>query len=448
MPRTFLMFFATSLAARGVGITCQLLQVPLVVHALGAEAFGLWMAMTSVTNLVLFADLGLGVGAQNRLAEFFAHKRHPEARELLSSVFLLLAAIGLVLGIVATAVLRQFDYASLFHLHDRATILAAPGGALAMAWVVCLGLPFGLAQRLAFARQQGWTYNVAQAGGSLGSLALVAFAAHAHASLVALVAGAQGAMLLGNAVLLGWQVHRLGWLRHNRFAIDYAAVVGLFRLGACFSVQQVLAAVLFTLPQIVISTCLGAAAVVPYNLLQRLFNLFAVVQNAFMQPLWPAYSKARAEGEFEWMRSALRHSLQATACFSVLPMVLGAIFAPQIVHLWVGGAAPVPEAALTWLLCTWNAVVFFQQPYSYLLAGVSEVRRTTLYSVLSAGGSASLMYALARPLGVPGVVLGLLVGYVPFNFVGNIVETRRYLRAACVGRSRAETSPPLAAPTT
>lgn len=34
-------FFATSLAARAVGIGCQLLLVPVAVQALGAEAFGL-----------------------------------------------------------------------------------------------------------------------------------------------------------------------------------------------------------------------------------------------------------------------------------------------------------------------------------------------------------------------------------------------------------------------
>ncbi len=445
VPRAFAMFFATSLAARGVGIACQLLQVPLVVHALGSEAFGLWVAMTSVANLVLFADLGMGVGAQNRLAELLAQRKTVEARDLFGSVFLFLAGTSAVLGLVATLVLRQFDYAELFHLQDRATIADAPGAALALGWIFCAGFPFGLAQRLAFARQEGWRYNVAQAGGSLASLALVALAWRGHGNLVVFVASAQGAMLLGNVVLLGLQLRRLGWLEFRHFRFRLVEVRGLLRLGAGFSVQQILVTVLFSLPQIVISTRLGAAAVTPYNLLQRLFNLFAVVQNAFMLPLWPAYSKARAEGEFGWMRAALRHSLRATAFCSVLPMIVGAAFTPAIVRLWVGPAAAPPGVALTWLLCAWNAVVFFQQPFSYLLAGVSEVRRTTFYSVLSAVSSAVLMYALAGPLGAPGVILGLLAGYIPFNFIGNIVETRRYLRTA---PTSVPDSAPVPAPTT
>lgn len=430
MPRTFAMFFATSLAARGVGIVCQLLQVPLVVHALGAEAFGLWMTMTSITSFVLFADLGLGVGAQNRLAELFAHNRRAEARALFGGVFLLLAGIGVALGAILTCVLLPLDFGALFHLKNAATAADAPAAALALAWIFCAGFPFGLAQRLAFARQEGWMHNIAQAGGSLASLAVVAFAAHRHAGLAGLVAGAQGAMLLGNVVLLGVQLRQLRWLGGRRFTASFTHVRDLLRLGACFSIQQMLATVLFALPQVVISTSLGAAAVTPYNLLQRLFNLFAVVQNAFMLPLWPAYSRARAHGDFAWMRAALRNSLRATAGCSVLPMIVGAAFAPAIVALWVGRAAVPLAPALVWLLCAWNAVVFLQQPYNYLLAGVSEVRRTTLYSILSAGGSLALMLALVRPFGTPGVVAGLLGGYVPFNFIGSIAETRRYLRTA------------------
>ncbi|HVU24511.1 MAG TPA: lipopolysaccharide biosynthesis protein [Opitutus sp.] len=429
VPRGFKVFFATSLAARSLGIVCQILQVPLVVHALGAEAFGLWMAMTSISGVVLFADLGMGIGAQNRLAELFAHHRQGDARLLLGSVFLFLAGIGAILGALLTLVLLPLDFGRLFHLHDSTTIAEAPTSALVLGWIFCAGFPFGLAQRLAFARQEGWQYNVAQAGGSLGALAMVTLVVSRHGSLVALIAGAQGALLCANVVLLGVQLRQLHWLDVWRFTFSFAVVRRLLRLGACFSIQQILTTVLFSLPQVVISTCLGAAAVTPYNLLQRLFNLFAVVQNAFMLPLWPAYSKARAHGEFAWMRAALRNSLRATAWCSVLPMAVGAAFAPLIIRLWIGRSVVALEPALIWLLCAWNAVVFFQQPFNYLLSGVSEVRRTTLYSVLSAAASAALMYALAAPLGAPGVVLGLLCGYVPFNFIGCIVETRRYLRS-------------------
>ncbi|HVU16672.1 MAG TPA: oligosaccharide flippase family protein [Candidatus Didemnitutus sp.] len=427
VPRQFSMFFATSLVARGVGIGCQLLQVPLVVRALGPEAFGLWMTMTSFTNLVLFADLGLGIGAQNRLAEHLARGERDEARELLMDVFLLLAGVGTVIAALLTFLMLQVDFVGLFHLHEPATMAQAPTAGLVMAWVFCANFPFGLAQRLAFARQEGWLYNVAQALASVTGLVLVAIGVARGWTFAGLVGAAQGALLVGNMSLFVLQLRQMSWLARWRLRVRLSAVRDLLQVGAFFSVQQILTTVLFSLPQVIISTRLGAAVVTPYNLVQRLLNLFAIIQNAFMLPLWPAYSHAKAQQKFDWIRSALRRSVLATAGCCVVPMVICACFAPTIIRLWVGNDSVRPTGLLIALLCVWNTLAYFQQPYSYLLAGVSEIRRTTLYAVLSACASTALMYALARPFGVPGVVIGLILGYLPFNFIGNVVETRRYL---------------------
>lgn len=430
LPRRFVTFFATSLAARGIGIACQLLQVPLVVATLGAEAFGLWMTMTSIANLMQFADLGLGIGLQNRLTEKFTHGEADGARALFGSVFVFLTSVGLALGGVLTLLLHAVDLPALFHLRDPATAAEAPGAALALCWVFCTGFPFGLAQRLAFARHEGWMFNVAQAAGSVGALAMVGWGAHAHWGLGRLLASAQGILLLANAVLLVVQLVQLRWIARPWPGLEFRAVRELLGVGAFFSVQQIVSTVMFSLPQVIISAALGAAAVTPYNLVQRLFNLFAMVQNAFLLPLWPAYAEARARGHFDWMQGALRRSVQATVLGCVLPMVACACFAPAIIRLWVGGAQVLPDYLLVGLLCLLNSLTFLQQPWLYLLVAVSEVKYCAYYSVLSAVAGTLLMLALVRPLGAPGVALGLLFGYVPFNFVGNLLEARRYLQTA------------------
>jgi O-antigen/teichoic acid export membrane protein len=430
LPHRFVTFFATSLAARGVGIVCQLLQVPLVVSTLGPEAFGLWMTMTSITSLMQFADLGLGIGLQNQLTEKFTHGQSDDARGQFGSVFVFLTLVGVVLGSILTIVISHLDLPALFHLRDSATIAQAPVAALALCWVFCAGFPLGLAQRLAFARHEGWMFNIAQAAGSLGALAIVAYGAHAGWGLGLLVAAAQGTLLLANAVLLLAQLGQLRWLTGAAPALNFGSVRDLLGVGAFFSVQQIVSTVMFSLPQVIISAALGAAAVTPYNLLQRLFNLFAVVQNAFLLPLWPAYARARAKGEFDWMRRALRRSIQATALGCVAPLVLCACFAPWIIQLWVGHGHVLPDYPLVGLLCVLNAFTFLQQPSLYLLVAVSEVKYCAYYSVIGAITGTVLMLTLVRIAGVHGVVLGLLLGYMPFSLLGILREAQRYLRRA------------------
>ncbi|MEJ1973909.1 MAG: lipopolysaccharide biosynthesis protein [Lacunisphaera sp.] len=429
-PRRFATFFATSLAARGIGITCQLLQVPLVVATLGAEAFGLWMTMTSITNLMQFADLGMGTGLQNRLTEKFTRGEHDEARVLFGSVFAFLTMVGVTLGAILALVVHTLDLPALFHLRDPATIIQAPAAALALCLVFCAGFPLGLAQRLAFARHEGWMFNVTQAISSVAALGVVVLGARARWSLGVLVVSAQGTLLVGNATLLLVQLFQLNWLRNPFPRLHFGAVRELLGVGAFFSVQQIVSTVMFSLPQVIISASLGAAAVTPYNLVQRLFNLFAIVQNAFLLPLWPAYAEARARGEFDWMRRALRHSVNATVLACIIPLVVCACFAPQIIRLWVGHGAVPPNYLLVGLLCLLNTLTFLQQPCLYLLVAVSEVKYCAYYSVISAVAGTVLMLVLVHRYGVPGVVLGLLLGYIPFTLIGNFLETRRYLRCA------------------
>jgi O-antigen/teichoic acid export membrane protein len=202
----------------------------------------------------------------------------------------------------------------------------------------------------------------------------------------------------------------------------------LIALGAHFGVQQIQLTVFVALPQMIISTTLGAASVTPYNLALRLFNVFGIIQNAFMRPLWPAYSEAKAKREFAWIRRALLRSLAATLACTLVPMVLGAAFAPRILTLWVGPSAALPSTTLIWLMFAWNALTFLGQPFGYMLAGVSEVRRLTQYSVLSGVLSAILMVVLARSHGAEGVVAGMLLGFLPWLIGGNVVEALRVLR--------------------
>ncbi|HVU36587.1 MAG TPA: lipopolysaccharide biosynthesis protein [Opitutaceae bacterium] len=431
-------FFATAIAARGVGIGCQLLLVPVTLHALGPEAFGLWMTLTGFGAMIMFADFGLGQGAQNTLATAFARDDGTEARKLWETSLLLLGAVGLLLFGVVCLAERAVDPATLFNLRDPAVQVESRQAVIAAGFLFCVNFPLGLAQRLAYARQRGWMHNVAQAVGSVIGLVATLVAVRLGWSLPGIIVAAQGPLVLANAGLILVQMRQLGWtdLRWPRF--QRRAVRELFGIGIYFGIQQLQLTLSMALPPIVISTWVGAAAVTPFNLAQRLFNLFAVVQNAFMLPLWPAYSDAGARGDFNWIRRAMRRSLGATLIGTVLPMAVGAAVARPVLGAWVGSMRAVPGPALVWLLFAWNAVSFLQQPFGYLLAGLSMVRRQTRFAAISAAASATLMVWWVRGHGADGVVAGMIAGFMPFLILGNLFEVRRVLRLLPTGDASPE----------
>jgi O-antigen/teichoic acid export membrane protein len=114
-------------------------------------------------------------------------------------------------------------------------------------------------------------------------------------------------------------------------------------------------------------------------------------------------------------------------------MAVATLAAGPIIRAWVGHGAVMPSADLIGLMFLWNVVIFVQQPFGYLLAGFSEVKRTTWYALASAATCGVCMAWLVHPLGPKGVVLGLILGTVPFNLLGNMFEAWKLVRPAKSG---------------
>ena len=422
------LFFASSLLSRGVSTGCQLLQVPVAVKALGTEGFGLWISLISICYFITFADFGLGQSAQNKLSIAFAKQRPGEQQDLFVNAMAFLATMGALLFGLGYVVICNIDFTALFHIADPSVQAAAPGAVRAVLVIFCINFPLGLAQRLAYSRQKGWMHNIAQAAAGVASLVGVILVAHWKGGLVDTILAGQLPVAAANLVLLAIQCHQLGWLGRLRIRLRIRTVKQLLHLSGYFALQQVLTVVLFGLPQIVISTQLGVGAVTSYNLAQRLFNVFAILQNAFLLPLWPAYSDAAAQNDYRWVQKTLIRSIRATVVLSILPMIGLTLAAQPILRAWVGTHTELPSPSLIWLLFAWNCAVFIQQPFSFLLAGISEVRRTTIFSIIGTTVSAGLMYLLVSRFGQEGVVAGLIIGFVPFPLVGAILQTFEVFR--------------------
>jgi hypothetical protein len=91
----------------------------------------------------------------------------------------------------------------------------------------------------------------------------------------------------------------------------------------------------------------------------------------------------------------------------------------------------------------WNALGYLQQCFGYMLAGVSEMKRLTIYSLLSTGLIAGLMALFVHPFGRDGVVTAMIIGFMPYLILGNIVESMRYFRRV---HRPTETEAPLTEP--
>ncbi len=431
-------FFVTSLSGRGLGIVCQLVQVPLALRYLGKEAFGVWVTLGSISYLISFSDFGIGMGAQNQMTEALGTGNHPKARRLFMTTLVFLCVVASVLAAVGVPVFLRLPWGSLFKLQDPALIDAVPHAITLFLILACVNIPLGLARRLTYATQQAWLDNVNSAVMSVVGLTAIFLGGY-------LQLGFENYVLItwmpGMVVCLGllfYQWVRLDWLRARGPWFDRHALRGLLNLGVLFGVQQLCTLVLFGAPPMLISTLLGAVAIAPFNLVQRIFNVFQMLQNAFLLPLWPAYADAKAKQDWSWLARTFRRSMVATIGIAVIPMIGIAFVTRPLIRLWTGTDATLPTTGLVAALLVWNVVVALQQPLGFFLAGVSEVKRNTIYSLLTAVVAGALMPLLAPRFGVAGIVWGLVIGTVLFSLLGSAAEVWKYFRTLSIGADASE----------
>ena len=426
--RSIFAFFSTSVASRAIGIGCQLLQVPIALHHLGNEAFGLWVTLFSLGFVLAFSDFGVGLGVQNRIADAVGKSDFENAKKIFNTGMIFLLGVTLVLISLSSAVAAMVDFPTLLQITDPLVRQETGTTVFTVAILWCLNIPLGIGQRIAYASQLGWAHNVSQSISQVLFLVCVVIGASFGLPLTSFCLLTFASSVVVNALFFVFLMRRLSWLTFSSSHFQTSLLLELAHVGIFFLLQQIATIVLFTAPPIILSATLGAAEVTPFNLTQRVLNLFMVLANAILIPIWPAYTEAKARNDWAWIRRTLWRSLGIVLIVTIIPMIAVGPFVPAIIDWWTQGKAALPSLGLVWLMIAWNALTVLQQPFGYFLSGISEIRLPTLLAILSTILSLFAITMLIPSYGVDAIPVGLIVGFIPFIFVGSVWQSLSIIR--------------------
>jgi len=403
-----------SVAAKTISVGTSLISIPLALHYLGTERYGMWMTMSSLVAMLSFADFGIGNGVLNAVAHAHGRDQVGEMRDYISSGFF-------VLSIIAAFVLLLFALAYPFVHWYRIFNVKFPGaqadaGPALAVLITCfaLAIPFSIVQRAQMGLQKGFAASLWQCFGSMLGLVGVIVAIHFRAGLAWLVAGFAGAplmaSLLNSLVFFGWQQREIA---PSPAHISRKGVFRIAHIGMLFFLLQITVALTFTADNIIIAQLLGATAVAQYSVPEKLFSIVSTVLSMMLMPLWPAYGEALARGDRAWARRTLKRSLLAVLGFSALCSAFLMAAAPQIIHLWIGNAVTAPFILLLGL-GIWKVVEAGGNAFAVYLNGAHIVKAQVVIATITALAALALKAYLVPRIGVAGVPWGTLSAYVVF----------------------------------
>ena len=91
-----------------ISLIVSLLTTPTYIAFFNNEVvLGVWFTILSVISWLLNFDLGIGNGLRNHLTKAYTEKNYIEAKKLISSEYVV---IGVVFIVIIVAAMKSFDY--------------------------------------------------------------------------------------------------------------------------------------------------------------------------------------------------------------------------------------------------------------------------------------------------------------------------------------------------
>ncbi len=382
-----------------------LMILPFNVHHLGQAAYGLWMLTASVTAYFSILDLGYGGSLVKFVAQYRAMRDARGLNEILSTLFLLLAGVGIVAYAVFATV--AFHLGSLFNLGPE-EIATGRALLLLIGVYVSLGFPFSIFGGVINGFQRYDLNNIVGIGSSVSvAVVNVAVLSTGH-GLVTLVAATT------TVRLLAYIVYRLNAYRVFR---PLSLRISLFRLSRLrevtgFSVYMLLIdwanKVNYSIDAMVIGAFLSSTAVALWTVPQRLAMTLQRLTNQINGVLMPVIVDCDALGRDERLRAIFVQGTRLSLV-AVLPLAACvALLAGPLIHAWVGPAF-AESVVVTQILAAVVAFRVGNATANMVLKGAGRHRLLARTNVSAAAANLALSLLWIRRYGLVGQAMGTLV---------------------------------------
>jgi O-antigen/teichoic acid export membrane protein len=414
--------------ARVLAICVSVISVPLTIGYLGKERYGAWVTIVSVITFLSITDFGLAGSLTNAIGKAQAEEDHARGQRLVSSALLMLSLIAsliLIAAIVLAPRIAALLFPNLQSPVARAEIVPAVMIALS---IFALNLPLIVSSRVLAAYQESALANFWNMAGSVGNLVALLLVIWFRGGLPWLVFGCFGFGLAANIASAVWLFgFRKPWLRPNLAGVDPAFVRILFSDGWKFFVIGTGWMVNWQTDNMVIAHFLGAAQVTPYAVTFSLFAIATGLQTLAYPNLWPAYTEAYAQRDYEWIRKTLKSNFKFSFFTTSAIVVFLTIFGGEIIRLWAGAAAVPPFSVIVWM-ALWRLMLSTLLVGSCLLNATGHLKGMTIYGTATAVLNLTLSILLAKIYGITGVIAATVIAFAVANYLPTFLEVRSVLR--------------------
>jgi O-antigen/teichoic acid export membrane protein len=373
---------AAMIFIKGGNILVGLLLVPLTLHYVSSETYGIWLAISSMVAWFSFFDIGINNGLKNRLAEALAREDIPLAKRYVSTTYALLILIFIPLMVILLVVAPMLDWYSILNLQQEAV-----SGLLASVCIVityfCINFILSTVNVVMTADQRPADAAFRTLVQQVLTLAVIyILTLTTKGSLVNLCL----ALCACPIIVVGVFNLTLFFGRYKRIApslrdVDFSTAPDLFKLGIQFFIIQIAGVIQYQMTNFLIIRYFGATEVTEYNIAYKYFNIPYMFWMTMLTPVWAAVTDAIAKNDYPWVKGAVKKYLLLFLVF-LAGTLLMLVLSQPLYRLWVGDSVIVPFQVSLWVM-VFNLAMMFGSIFVNVLNGAGILRVQAIACIIS-----------------------------------------------------------------
>lgn len=384
---------------RPLGMIMAAIYTPLLLNYLGTEANGVWASILSIITWINYCDLGIGNGLRNVLTRELTHKEFKKCQETVSTAYIVLTGISIIILILLMVMALFLDWNILLK-----TELNVKPMIIITFIFISVNFVLALSNSILYALQLSERVSIrscfVQMLNIIGLLILEKIESGNLTHMAILFGSTTALVYLGNSISI-FAKHK--YLIPKFSSFDRLKISEICNFGLQFFIVQLTAVLIFSSHNMIVSYLFGAVEVTPINTANTVYAAGYSFMAALVVPFWSRTTQAIENGEFQWVRSAIKR-VKMIALIFIAGFIFVAFIFKDISKMWLGIELDYREGVIA-STCVFYIMEVVNLVYVQFYYGMGEIKPYVFLTILQALLIIPLSYFLSISLniGVAGV---------------------------------------------
>lgn len=390
--------------AKGTLLLANFVVISITLDLLSTKIYGVWITLYTTISWLSFFDLGLGNGMRNLFAVNRAIGNQEKNKQLVSTSYIIVLGIALILLIVGLPFVYYADITRFFNISD----IAIPDLRCVLSLLVVvtsLQLITKLINSIFLADQKPALSSLIDCSGVVCSLLLLFILKDRLVGSLfnlALIITLPTFIISFIVTLFAFNKNYRK-LKPSLKCFNLKISNKLINLGLRFFLIQLSALIILQGSNIIILKFIGAEEVSVFSLVYKYFNVIVTIFTLVLTPYWSFFTDSYAKNNYNQLKQGFKQLLISWLAISMVGVVMW-IALPFSFKIWLNQELDIP-AYLPVSLLLFSIFSNLGSVFIYFLNGTSSYLNFQLVIVLA---FAALLYPLSAYLlptyGVLGVV--------------------------------------------